>query len=615
MRIIKAKRCCVLAPFQADMFRTDSQVFNLARVVVPLAIGLLSGPLANAASVLVNPGAETGDSTGWTLGAKASVVSTNGYQWNNGTNYPPYASNILVHTGGYAFKSYQDSGAASTLIYQDIAAGAGSQWTAACWALSHAQDYIGAGNNAHLQVVFYDNATNALAVYGSAVLDPSNVGFPFTEVPPMGLGPGDWLYLQVTNTYSSDPASEANWSGANSGSLVAPAGTAWVRYQLEFDDPTGAGGAMFWDDCDLEKVVGSDPDIVTAPTAQVVVVGQNATFTVLGSGSTTLSYQWKKGSANVSGPRMGGANSQTLTITNCFQTDSGAYSVVITDTHGSIQSIPVNLTVLNPAAANNALGPNAGFENAPIWSPWNPFNGTGLPSTNSTYYLVTNLVNVYDGKYCAQVYAGSTDNGWWIHIPCSPGSVWKAAGHAYITSTTDNFAGSNTCRLQVWFQDGSNNHIGPSYESFKIFGLAYTNIYPMLPRDTWVYLPVTNVVDATDTPTNFVQNFVAPAGASVINYQVYYYHPAGNPGGSVFWDDMELYQLFPVTNVTVSVSGNNVNVSFPSRGGSLYGLVYKDNLPDASWNVLPTTIQGTGGIVTLTDTNNGSKRFYRVQTQ
>jgi hypothetical protein len=53
-------------------------------------------------------------------------------------------------------------------------------------------------------------------------------------------------------------------------------------------------------------------------------------------------------------------------------------------------------------------------------------------------------------------------------------------------------------------------------------------------------LPVTNVVDLADVPTNFVDNFVAPDGASVINYQVYYYHPAGQPGGSVFWDDMEL---------------------------------------------------------------------------
>lgn len=614
MITIKAKRCGVVVPFQANMLRTNLQIFNSARAAVLLAVGLLSASLANGANMLVNPGVETGDSTGWTLDAKASVASTNDYQWNGGVNYPPTASNILVHSGAYTLKSYQDSGLASTLIYQDFATAAGSEWTASCWALSHTQDYIAVGNNAHLQVVFYDSATNALAVYGSQVLDPTDLQFPFTQVPPMATGPSDWVYLQVTNVYSSDPASENNWQSSFTGNLVAPTGTVRVRYQLQFDDTSGGGGAIFWDDCVLDKLVGSDPDIVTAPAALIVVVGQNASFSVVASGNTTLSYQWKKGAANVSGPRIGGATTATLTITNCFATDAGNYSVVVTDANGSIQSIPVQLTVLNPAAGNNALGPNAGFENA-TWSPWNPFNGVGHPSTNSTYYLVTNLVNVYDGTYCAQVYAGSTDNGWWVHVPCTPGSVWKAAGHAYITSTTDNFAGSNTCRLQVWFQDNSNNHIGPTYESFKIWGLGYTNVYPMMPRDTWVYLPVTNVVDLSDTPTNFVPNFVAPPGAAVINYQVYYYHPAGQPGGSVFWDDMELYQLFPVTNFTASLTGNIVNLSFLSRGGSVYSLLYRTNIADVNWYVLTNGIPGTGGIITVTDPVNRPQRYYRVQTQ
>jgi hypothetical protein len=572
---------------------------------------------ANAANVLVNPGAETGDSTGWTFDTKASVASTNDYQWNGGVNYPPTASNILTHSDEFVFKTYQDYAIANTRIYQDFAVAPGSQWSASCYALSHQQDYIASGNYAHLQVAFYDSTgTNVVAVYGSQVLDPDNP-FPlpdyFTAPVPVAVDASGWVYLQITNTFTTDTLAEDNWSGHFAGNITTPAGAAVLRYQLDFTDVPGGGGAIFWDDCVLDKVVGSDPDIVTPPSPLIVVVGQNASFTVVGSGNTALSYQWKKGSANVSGPRIGGATTATLTITNCFQTDAGSYWVIVTDANGSIQSVPVTLTVLNPAAGNNALGPNAGFENT-TWSPWTPFNGVGHPSTNSTYYMVTNLVNVYDGTYCAQVYAGSTDNGWWIHVPCTPGSVWKAAGHAYITSTYDNFAGSNTCRLQVWFQDNANNHIGPAYESFKIWGLGYTNVYPMMPRDTWVYLPVTNVVDAADVPTNFVQNFVAPAGASVINYQVYYYHPAGQPGGSVFWDDMELYQLFPVTNMTASASGNNVNVSFTSRGGSLYSVEYKNNLPDATWTVLTNGIPGSGGITTVTEPKSASKRFYRVQT-
>jgi hypothetical protein len=607
---MKQKLKLNVTPIQSDR--------RLKTIITSLLAGfVLLGGSAKAANVLVNPGAETGNSTGWTLDPFGSVASTNDYYYNGGTNYPPYASNILAHTGGYCFKTYQTYANAATRIYQDTAAAAGSQWTASCYALSHAQDYIGLPCNAHLQVVFYDNANNALTVYGSVFLDPNaydpGLGIP-SIIPPMAVDASGWLYLQVTNSFAADPANYGNYNNPITPPLVAPAGTAYVRYQMEFDDGAGGGGSVFWDDCDLEKIAGSDPDISTAPTAQIVSVGSKATFSVVGTGNTALSYQWKAGTNNASGSRVSGANTATLTISNCVTTDAGSYSVVITDANGSIQSVPVTLTVLTTAAAANALGPNAGFENAPIWAPWHPFNGTGLPSTNSTYYQVTNLVNVYDGKYCAQIYAGGTDNGFYHDVitNVAPGSVWKAAGHAYITSTVDNLSASNTCRIQVHFNDSTGAAIPPTYESFKIYGTGFTT-YPQMPRDTWVYLPVTNVVDQTDTPTNTVQDFVAPANAASISYQVYYYHP-GSTGGSVFWDDMELYQLIPVT-VTPSVSGTSYKISFATRGGSSYTVLYKNNLTDPTWNVLQGNIAGTGTTVTVTDTIAGQGRFYKVQTQ
>ena len=582
------------------------------------------GGSAKAVNVLINPGAETGNTTGWTMDPDGSIANTNQYYYNGGADYPPTASNILAHTGEYCFKTYQTYANAATRIYQDYAAGPGSQWTANCYALSHSQDYISTPCNAHLQVVFYDNAYNALAVYGSVFLDPtdlSGLGVTWAVVPPMAVDATGWLYLQVTNNYAADPATEGNYNNVITPPLVAPAGTTYVRYQMEFDDGAGGGGSVFWDDCDLEKISGSDPDITTPPTNQIVSVGGKATFSVMGTGNTALSYQWKAGTNNISGPRVSGANTATLTISNCATSDSANnyYSVVITDSNGSIQTVPVSLTVLTTAAAANALGPNAGFESG-LWTPpWHPFNGTGIQTTNNVYYQTTIPVNVYDGNYVVHVYDGGTDNGFYYTagaIAVTPGSVWKAAGHAYITSTYDNLTASNTCRIQVQFKDVNTNGIGPTYESFKIYGSGYTS-QPQMARDTWVYLPVTNVVDNTDTPTNTVQDFVAPAGAAFIGYQVYYYAPGGvlsGTGGSVYWDDMELYQVIPAT-VTSSVSGNNYNISFATRGGSTYAVYYKNNLTDPTWSLLQGNIAGTGTTVTVTDTVTGHSRFYQVQTQ
>jgi hypothetical protein len=589
---------------------------NLSFLPFGMAVAslLVCGMAAKATNALVNPGAETGDTTGWTVFNSGSAVSTNSFLVNGGDS--ANASNVMAFSGAWVFKTYNTS-YARTMLYQDIAASAGSQWSGSVHAYSHAQDYISPGSTAHMQVVFYDGTgTNALAVYGSDILDPIDPGFPFTVAPPEAVDSNGWLYLQADNLYTGDPASEANWSGPVATNLVAPAGTAFVRYQLEFDGG-GPAGSVFWDDCDLDKVVAPDPDILTTPVAQTVIGGRTATFTVAGTGSSSLSYQWQNGTnALVDDGRISGATNATLTIANCVTNDSGNYSVIITDSNGSIRSVPVALTVIDPVTAANVLGLNAGFEQAPNWTPWHPFGGNSLYNTNNVYYQTTDHINVHGGNWVAHIYRAATDNGFYYAntISAPPGSVWKGSGWAYVTSGPDNLSSSNSCRLQVWFKNSSGARIGPVYESFKIWGLAYTNTYPMLPRDTWVYLPITNVVDGTDTPTNFVQTFVAPPGSVSINYQVYY-GGVGSSGGSVFWDDMALYQITSVTNLTATVSGNNVNLSFTTQGASVYSILYKTNLSDGLWSVLTNNIMGDGYMKIISDPMTAQTRFYKVQTQ
>src|SRR5580698_752708 len=43
------------------------------------------------------------------------------------------------------------------------------------------------------------------------------------------------------------------------------------------------------------------PQIITQPASQTVTAGQSATFTVVASGSPTLTYQWQKNHANITG--------------------------------------------------------------------------------------------------------------------------------------------------------------------------------------------------------------------------------------------------------------------------------------------------------------------------
>ena len=704
----------------------------------------LFGGGAKAVNVLVNPGAETGDLTGWnvSLTGYIYVVSTNGTMAGvtNGiistnkflavgpvsistntivtTNSGPpitYVTNKVVVTNywGTSFQLFDTTGDRA-YIYQDYAAVAGSQWSASCWAICYASNYFDSAF-AYMSVAFYDTngmllgasfdpgfSSDGYGVYASMVLDPKpGDSVPgLIIVPPPANDASGWLYLAATNFwFDYTGANTTNAPGAYietctqlpipvSTNLTAPPGTAFVRYQLEFDNSSTDGGDVYWDDCQLNKLNWSDPDITNPQPASVTIyAGAPASFTVVGVKglkAEVLTYQWQKNGTNL--PAAGGVNdiagpttNPTLSLTNCVGADAGQFTVVVSDSPSagvtnSIRSVPVTLTVLvlSPLQKANVLGANAGFEQAPAWPLWEIFNGCNFASTNAFFDAAnTTPVNVYDGNWCAIVGAnGDRDNGFHHQWAAAPGSIWKAGGWAYISSLND-FTDGNTCRLQIWFKDASGIAVpGTStYESFKIYGLAYTNVimqyYPadtndygvgptyhaQLPRDQWCYLTVSNVVNNSgigledDIPWTTLPNgvFMVPTNTTPptaqINFQVYEYCPQstdidpatglplpylGNATDVVYWDDMELIQIVPVTNLTTSVSGNNINLSFMAGAGLEYSVLYKTNLTDAAWSVLtnvtaPMSWQtnsasvGTSYPVTVSDPLTAHSRFYQVQ--
>lgn len=71
----------------------------------------------------------------------------------------------------------------------------------------------------------------------------------------------------------------------------------------------------------------------------------------------------------------------------------------------------------------------------------------------------------------------------------------------------------------------------------------------------------------------------------------------------------------PSFTITPSVSGANLNLSFPSVTGYTYQLQRKNNLTDANWTNLGSATSGTGSTIVLTDTHALPSRFYRVSVQ
>jgi hypothetical protein len=82
---------------------------------------------------------------------------------------------------------------------------------------------------------------------------------------------------------------------------------------------------------------------VTTPPASVSVSqNSSATFTVLASGSGTVTYQWRKNSANISS-----ATNSSLTIASAQSTDVTSYVVVVSNFTGSVTSSAASLSITN----------------------------------------------------------------------------------------------------------------------------------------------------------------------------------------------------------------------------------------------------------------------------
>jgi surface antigen/pimeloyl-ACP methyl ester carboxylesterase len=83
------------------------------------------------------------------------------------------------------------------------------------------------------------------------------------------------------------------------------------------------------------------PTIASQPTSQTAQAGANVTFSVVATGTPPMSYQWLFNGANIPG-----ATSSTLTLNSVGAVDSGAYSVVVWNSHGSATSAAAQLILM-----------------------------------------------------------------------------------------------------------------------------------------------------------------------------------------------------------------------------------------------------------------------------
>ena len=186
-----------------------------------------------------------------------------------------------------------------------------------------------------------------------------------------------------------------NIAGATSGSYTlqsAALGDNGANYRVVV---TSAAGSATSNAAAL-TVNAIVPSITTQPQPQTVADGATATFTVTVTGSAPLTVQWRRNAVNI----VGATQASYTTPANSLANSGELYSVVVTNTGGTVTSNNAVLTVsslapsitTHPVAQTVAEGAPATFTvvatgTQPLTYQWQR-NGTNIAgATNASYTL------------------------------------------------------------------------------------------------------------------------------------------------------------------------------------------------------------------------------------
>ncbi len=128
---------------------------------------------------------------------------------------------------------------------------------------------------------------------------------------------------------------------------------------------------------------GYPPGITTNPPAALsLLAGQSSAISVTVTGTPPYFYQWRDNGANLAnGGNYGGVFTNTLTLTAVTTTNSGNYTVAITNVSGAVTSSVSALNVVMPPPVAAAAG-----------SPGNiQFNANTITDLNYVVLMTTNL--------------------------------------------------------------------------------------------------------------------------------------------------------------------------------------------------------------------------------
>lgn len=351
------------------------------------------------------------------------------------------------------------------------------------------------------------------------------------------------------------------------------AGTSMYILFADHDTANNPDGAY---QIDNFAITYPKPVITVQPQPGSVSPGSPFTFSVTASGANPLLYQWRKNSNAITSF----TTSSNFTILNAQQTDSGFYSVIVSNAFGTATSVDAFLTVQCTAPAGFAAQPvnqtlnSGGTINLSVTA-----SGTA-PFTYQWYRNGSPLVNATNSTF-TKANAQASDSGQYSVIinNCFDSPITSASAIVSISDATYVLMGLTN---SVWKYEESNTDLGTAWRTTNYNDSAWKTGRGILAIETAAaIIPLTNTVltlqaNGTDIPTHYFRNtFVLTNDLSLVSIVSSNYF---DDGCVVYLNGVEAFRV-NMGAIGSAVGFNTLASATDPPGGE--GTFYTTNLPSS----------------------------------
>ncbi len=151
---------------------------------------------------------------------------------------------------------------------------------------------------------------------------------------PTTVGPSGFSW-RSTLSAAEDAGAFSGWSIGNTRWVTSNGGASWFA----------SGGLV-----PQFQVMTTEPAlaITIQPTPQRVIAGNNVTLSVTANGNPAPAFQWRK-----DGVALPGASSSNLVLSSVSKSNAGSYSVVVSNSTGSVTSVAAVIDVIPASSLSN----------------------------------------------------------------------------------------------------------------------------------------------------------------------------------------------------------------------------------------------------------------------